>query len=120
MTLEEKLISSLHGDHRGFIYFNLLSILEINDPLFLRHLVDEYKKDKDSSEWFVHFHKSLRQCDVYQHVYASNSWLGNIKNTTKPEDVSGHLDSILYETISHDEKDLLYNKIKELFIKEKI
>jgi len=60
--LTEKFIKGLRGEDLH-IFYNLFFLLELSDPDFLDEIVENYKKDDE--DFFRLFHKSFRQCDIF-------------------------------------------------------
>lgn len=46
-------------------YSHLFQILEMKHPDNLDWVLEEFQKDMESNEWFITYHKSLRQSDVF-------------------------------------------------------
>jgi len=44
------------------------TLFEMTDYSFLKYVYEEYKKDPTQGEWFVSFHKSIRQTDFFNDI----------------------------------------------------
>jgi hypothetical protein len=79
----DKFIRGLRNNPDGVdmhIYYNLFSLLHISDSNFLERIYDEYKED--SEDFFRVFHKTFRQCDVFD-----DSKITSITYPTRTEEV---------------------------------
>lgn len=88
--------------YRIFSIYNKTALNKVLEYFYL----SVYLKNKDDDEWFVNFHKMIRQNDFFENCYRReiNGW----------ESINGDLDMLLHSFIYIDEN-YLCNTLKFIF-----
>jgi hypothetical protein len=102
MKISDELMDILSRDTENpplsSIYLSIFRLIPKDDLCFILEQYKEiYKNDKEKNIWFYKFHKSIRQSDFI-----------DLPN-------GGVFDSILWNLIHLDKKDILFNAMERVF-----
>lgn len=97
------------------IYKHLLEIAVLESPTLLDQVYSDYlacdDEGKESGNWFALFHKSIRQCDLYQNI--SLEWIKPSVLTPEEKIRLTELTTLFHDSKPKHNSEALYNYIKD-------